>query len=294
LKHLISVGIMLAALQALAARPVVLVTDCGNWFDDQMAIIYLLISPDIELKGIIASQYGTPDGPLLAAKSIHNVLQSLGREKTPVWLGATAPLGTDRKPIRSEGALNLADLARKGQVNVLCISAATDVASAILLCGTAASNIRVTWVGGGPLPKGGRGDHNLANDVWAANVLFDSLAEMFWIPAVGSADAIQLTSQEIRERFGSFGRAGKALVSATEGIGREPATLWDLSAIGIFLYPGNGVTERVPAPSFNADYQIATEKGAKQVITYTQVRVERLLKRFADDLKAWARRPGEG
>lgn len=284
--------IALAAFASFGQRPVVLVTDCGNWVDDQLAIIRLLAAAEIEIKGIIASQYGAPGTEKSAFTSVNGLLKQFSAATIPVWHGAEGPL-KGSNPTRSEGATKLVELAKAGPISVLCLSAATDVASAILMDSASAKNISVTWVGGGPIPKGGRGDFNLANDVTAARVLFDSAASLAWIPAAGAAEEMRITGKELASRFGEIGKAGVAIKALAESAGGGGVTLWDLAAVEIFLRPGLGYVTSRPAPIINDDYTLSEGKDRKGVVTYTGLKKEQALADFEKSLQAWARRQRE-
>ncbi|MEP0765128.1 MAG: nucleoside hydrolase [Fimbriimonadia bacterium] len=280
-------ALMCVAVSAWSAKPVVVVTDCGNWVDDQLAIVYLLASPSVEVKGIVASHYGAPGTAKLAKEAVTKLLADLGSQ-VPVWQGAEVSLAEKPDQPASEGALQIATLAKQGRLDVLCFSAATDVAQA--LKEGAAAKAQVYWVGGGPLPKGGRGDFNLANDVRAAQMLFESPVTLYWMPAVGVADAIKLTGTEVRERFADYGTPGKLLKEVAATMGRSPASLWDLSLAGVYVRPGLGITETKPAPEITEDFRLVERKRGKDVVVFTRVRVEPVLHDFENALKAWAKR----
>lgn len=282
--------VLLTGTGAVAQRSVVLVTDCGNWVDDQIAIVQLLASTDVSLKGIVATQYGAPDTNRLAFDSVKSLLSSLDAS-IPVWLGGGSSL-TGEGPIESEGARKLVELAERGTLHVLCLAAATDVASAIRMSDKAAANMRVTWVGGGPLPKGGRGDFNLANDVPAARVLMNSAVSLTWVPAVGVADGIKMTGKEIRDRFGGFGKVGKALTGVVAAYEKKSATLWDVAAVGVFLRPAYGTTETQGAPDFNDDYNILPRKSGKSIVIYTKIRPDAVLAEFTRSVQLWGKSLG--
>lgn len=275
---------------AWPAKPVVIVTDCGNWVDDQLAIVYLLASPSVEVKGIVASHYGAPGTAKLAKEAVEKLLADLGSQ-VPVWQGAESSLSENPDQPASEGARRIVELARRGRLDVLCLSAATDVALA--LREGAGAKAQVYWVGCGPLPKGGRGDFNLANDVRAAQMLFDSPVTLYWMPAVGVADALKLTGTQVRERFADYGTPGKVLKEIAATMGRSPASLWDLGLAGVYVRPGLGVTETRPAPQITDDFRLVERKGGKGVVVYTRVRVEQVLQEFESALKAWAKRERE-
>ena len=275
------------AVSAWPAKPVVVVTDCGNWVDDQLAIVYLLASPTVEVKGIVASQYGAPGTAKLVKEAVTKLLAVLG-SNVPVWQGAEVSLSEKPDQPASDGALQIAALAKRGRLDVLCFSAATDVALA--LREGASAKAQVYWVGGGPLPKGGRGDFNLANDMRAAQMLFDLPVTLYWMPAVGVADALKLTGTDVRERFGDYGTPGKALKEVAATMGRSPASLWDLSLAGAYVRPGLAMTETRPAPEITDDFRLIDRKRGKGVVVFTRVRGEPLLQDFENALKAWAKR----
>lgn len=284
------VALIFVSVSALGAKPVVVVTDCGNWVDDQLAIIYLLASPSVEVKGIVASQFGAPGTAKLAKEAVARLLADLAVQ-VPVWQGADVSLSEKPDQAASEGARQIAELAKQGRLDVLCFSAATDVALA--LREGAAAKAQVYWVGGGPLPKGGRGDFNLANDVKAAQMLFDSTVTLYWMPAVGVADATKLTGTELRSRFGDYGTPGRVLKEIAATMGRAPASFWDLSLAGVYVRPGLGITETRPAPQITDDFRLVERRRGRGAVVFTRVRVDAVLQDFENALKAWAKRERE-
>jgi purine nucleosidase len=283
-RYVLFASMLVLAASSWGARKVVVVTDCGNWVDDQLAIMELLASPQIDIRGIVATHYGAPGTNKQAQESAKSVLKSLGASNIPVWLGADGPHPAEI----SEGAKKLVELGEAGDLYVLCIATATDVASAIQASPKAAGNFWVYWVGGGPLPGGGRGDFNLANDLGAARTLMSSSAKLTWIPAAGVADGLKLSGPDLKKRYGAYGKAGAMIGQLSETIGTQPASLWDLAAAVLFVRAGSGYAKTQPAPTINDDYQLVPNPNGKSVVVYTGLITEKILTEFDKSLKLMA------
>jgi purine nucleosidase len=135
-------------------KKVILICDTKNEIDDQMAIIYALNSPEIELLGIVSTQNNLRDGEDSVAIYHAEAQKILGLSKVRIeaYRGATHPYGLG--PERSDGSdfiirtvkENLGNKASK--VNILCTGPATDIVNVCSLYPDIKKTASFIWVGG--------------------------------------------------------------------------------------------------------------------------------------------------
>ena len=136
---------------------VVLDTDTYNEIDDQFALSWLMLSPELNTKALYAAPFfnenstGPEDGMRRSYEEIHKLLGLLGRD-APVFLGSPRYLPDEKSPVPSPAAEDLARRAEgyspENPLYVAAIGAITNVASAILLNPRVAENTVVVWLGG--------------------------------------------------------------------------------------------------------------------------------------------------
>ena len=139
----------------------VLDTDTYNEIDDQFALVYALLSPEIRLEAVYAAPFynerssDPADGMESSYQEILRVMGHLGIGSTEtVYRGSTKYLPSDQTPVESDAARNLVERAlapREGPLYVMTIGAITNVASAILMAPEIIERIVVVWLGGQPL-----------------------------------------------------------------------------------------------------------------------------------------------
>ncbi len=165
-------------------RRLIVNTDAKNEADDQYAIVHALLSPSLDVAGIIPAHFGEAK----SAHSMHDsrdevdlLLRLLGRDDVVVANGAAHAMLDAGTPVDSDGAqLIIREAHKPGPLFIIFLGPLTDMASALLLDPTIAENadLTVVWIGGTPYDgiTGGeaRGEYNLSNDVTGANVVFQS------------------------------------------------------------------------------------------------------------------------
>lgn len=208
---------------------VIIDTDAGAEADDQFAIVYGLLSPKLDIKGIIAEQFSghkKSDSMLLSYAEIKTVLSKMGLESSvPVYKGEMQALNeeankdglqlserTDLTEL-SEGVRFILEEAMKEDdrpLFVLNMGALTNLATALLHTPSIAEKIIAVWIGGGSYPIGHM-DFNLANDRIAANTVLESNIELWQIP-LGSYTKMAVSFYELFEKVQPCGEIGAYLV----------------------------------------------------------------------------------
>jgi purine nucleosidase len=256
---------------ARAQRRVIINTDAKNEADDQFAIVHALLSPTLNVRGLIAAHFGTRRSQHSMADSreeIELLLRLLDMTgKVTVADGAATALADERTPRESPGArLIIAESKLASQDDPLFVAflgPLTDMASAILLDPEILRrNVVLIWIGGvgyGGLASPPRIEYNLSNDVAAANVVFDSGITIWQVPS-SVYSMVSVGYAELEEKIGQAGPLGEYLIrqmrewNAThhpEPI--ESRSLGDSPAVSLMLYPQGGTFRIVPAPRFGAE-----------------------------------------
>ena len=241
-------------------------TDAKNEADDQFAIVHALLSPSLDIRGIVPAHFGTWRTDRSLQESHDEVMLLLElmemTERVRVEDGAPRALPDEQTPLSSPGADLIIEEAMNDDprtLHILSIGPLTDMASALLLePGIAERNLQLVWLGGGAWPAGGW-EFNLNNDLHAANVVFKSRLKMAQVPLNAFAQA-RVGYAELFERVYPHGRIGRYLVEQlvrhNEAIRAKRSwefhVLCDSSAIGVTLYPGAGDWEWRPALEFSA------------------------------------------
>jgi purine nucleosidase len=257
---------------------IVLDTDTKNEIDDQFALIYALLSPEIVVEAIHAAPftklgYPTPASGMEA--SYHEILTLLGHmsptPRIPVYKGSRAILSDPHTPVISDAATHLIDLAmqpRTSPLYVVAIGAITNVISAILLEPQIIEQIVVVWLGAHPTywtwdvgaavgslnHAGPTREFNFNNDPIGAIALFDSGVPLVWIPCKNVAEHLRTVPAEIDHYVAGCGDIGRYLASIFNTWVTRPAAskpLWDMATIAYLVNPTWVPTIKAPTPRFN-------------------------------------------
>ena len=158
-------------------------TDAKNEADDQFAIMHHLLTPYVDVRGIIAAHFeakyddSSPEKGTSMEQSYKEIVKILSLAKIddiPVYKGAVCPLQDDSALPQSEGAEFIIREALRDDSRPLYIAlmgGVTDLAIACLTCPEIEERIHAIWIGGGSYPAGGS-EFNLLQDIKAANHLF--------------------------------------------------------------------------------------------------------------------------
>jgi inosine-uridine nucleoside N-ribohydrolase len=207
--------LLAVTVQGQASKiPVVLSTDVGNEIDDQWAVAYLLLSPRFDVLGVMSAHAPTITAP--AGHTSYRILvdvveNRLGmRVHPPLIKGANVPLNDTKTPISSPAVKFLITQSRRfsktNRLNVLTIGAATDVASAILAEPSIVDRIQVIQMGF--TDEQGGEEFNIANDVYAAQVLLDSNVPLVIGPGNVCRASLSLTFDQAKQMLSNRGSIG--------------------------------------------------------------------------------------
>ncbi len=280
----------------------VLDTDTYNEIDDQFALAYALLARDaVDLQAVIAAPFSNDraatsnEGMQKSYEEICRILTLFGKEPEGfAWKGSTSYLPGRRIPVESEGAGRIIELAhiarsRGSKVYVLAIAAISNVASALLLAPDIVQDIVIIWLGGNELHFPETGEFNLRQDVWAAQVIFDTNVPLIWLPCRNVVSILGITLDELRPSLAPAGKLGEFLYSRSEElITKRKITskvIWDISTVAWFSVPQAFRSEVIPSPVLNDDRSWSMALGRHDITAVTSLDREAV---FADLFKKLA------
>lgn len=254
-----------------ARRRVIINTDAKNEADDQFAIVHGLLSPMLDVRGLIPAHFGTRRSQRSMEESREEVdllLDLMGLQgRVTVANGAPTAIPDETTPTDSAGAqLIIAEskLASDGdKLYISFLGPLTDMASAILLDPEIVHRpVVVIWIGGvgyGGLESYPGIEFNLSNDVAAANVVFGSGLEIWQVPS-NVYSMVSVGYAELDEKIGDTGPLGDYLIRQLHEFNDEhnaepleSRTLGDSPAIALMLFARGGTFRTRPAPRFGAE-----------------------------------------
>jgi inosine-uridine nucleoside N-ribohydrolase len=286
-------------------RRLIVDTDAKNEADDQYAIVHALLSPTLDVRGLVAAHFGTSRSArsmLDSREEIDLLLDLMSLTDVPVANGAPTPIPDEHTPTDSDGArLIVAEsllATPDAPLYVAFLGPLTDMASAILIDPDLVHRpVVVVWIGGpgydGILHEGRGIEFNLSNDIAAANVVFDSGVTIWQVPS-NVYSQVNVGYSELDARVAPHGELGAYLVSQlkewndTYQTGPiESRSLGDSPAIGLALYPRGGTFRMRPSPRFSPEGQYVPGAG-HPVKVAEAVDVRFLLEDFFHKLAAFA------
>ena len=295
-------------------RRVIVNTDAKNEADDQYAIVHALLSPSLDIRGVIAAHFGlrpgrSQQGMLDSRAEIDLLLKYLGMQDTVrVENGAPYAMPTFQIPVASPGAELIIEEAMRddasGPLHVAFFGPLTDMASALLLEPRIADrDVIVVWIGGGdyegrnPLPS--KPEFNLSNDIMAANVVFRSTLPVWQVPR-SAYKVTGVSYAELEEKVAPCGPLGRYLVDQLvewnertgTGVLPEFHRLGDSPAVGVLINPDAGQYHERPGLGFNYDGTYDTATEYRPVRVYESIDIRFLFEDFFAKLRRFARDQG--
>lgn len=287
-------------------RRLIINTDAKNEADDQFAIVHALLSPSLQIDGIIPAHFGerrTTHSMQESRDEVDLLLGLLGLTDVTVANGAPHAIPDATTPVDSDGARLIIKAAHTpGPLFVIFLGPLTDMASALLLDPTIADNpeLTVVWIGGTPYDgvTGGEqyGEFNLSNDVTAANVVFQSGLRVWQIP-MNVYTMVGVGYAELDARVAPHGELGAYLVRQLKEFNAanvdpeiEYRSLGDSPAVGVVLNSAGVVWRHHPVHVFGEDARMtAVTVEGKSVRVADSVDVRFLLEDMFAKIAAHAR-----
>jgi inosine-uridine nucleoside N-ribohydrolase len=252
-------------------RRVIIDTDAKNEADDQYAVVHALLSPTLDVRGLVPAHFGTER----STESMHQsraeidlLLELMDLDgRVTVANGAEMAIGDEASPAPSAGAeLIIAEsklASEEDPLFVAFLGPLTDMATAILLDPEIVDrDVVVVWIGGmgyGVDWSYPAVEFNLRNDIPAANVVFGSGITLWQVPATVYS-MVSVGYAELEEKIGGTSKLADYLIgqliewNATHhGEPIESRSLGDSPAISLILNPRGGVFRTIPAPRFGRE-----------------------------------------
>jgi purine nucleosidase len=293
----------------MGAQPphkVLVSTDAANEVDDQFAIVHALLSPVLDVRGVLPAHFGRA-GSRARSRDEVDLLQELLAPRTPVPVadGTDAPLPDERTPRPSAASALIRAEARSDarRLRIAVLGPLTDVASALLEDPALISaDPLVVWIGGPPYEgvAAYAPEFNLGNDVAAANAVFSSGVEVWQVP-MPVYTMLGVGHAELAERLAGTSALGDYLLERVVAFNAEVdygpmdyRSLGDSPAIGALLNPAGARWSLRPAPRFGDDAEIVgTVAGGRDVRVCEAVDARWLLEDMFAKLRAFGRRQEE-
>jgi len=240
----------LDGLVAPRAR-VIVDNDFGGDPDGLFQLAQHLLSPSVELRGIIGSRnyadgfYGAPGTAAHACEVANALLKSMRLEGcVPVVVGAEEALRDSATPVSSDAARFIVEEAMRDDVQtplyIACGGGLTNIASAWLIEPRIAGRLTLVWIGGPeyaglalPPPGAPALEYNLGIDIQAARVIFNESQIQLWqVPRDVYRQAL-VSQAELRHRLRGGVDAGNFLMDRMdELLGKSGRSLGEAYALG--------------------------------------------------------------
>jgi purine nucleosidase len=201
--------------------------DYGGDPDGLAELAQLLLSPSVEVRGVIGSRLrggdGWDDTPERAVVAAQAVVELTGRTgDVPVHAGSNHPLAEDRKPVISAGSEAIVTEAMRVDTDlplyVTCGAGLTQIASAWLAEPRIGPRLTLVWIGGSehrghaePPPGEGPLEYNLSIDPIAAQVVFNDSDIRIWQVPRNVYRMVMASRSELLVRMRSAGALGRYL-----------------------------------------------------------------------------------
>lgn len=292
--------------------------------DGLFALAHLLLSPSVEVRGIIGSHLRVGDGFDPSATQADNaarqatallaVLKLAGR--VPVLAGANQAMPTDSTPVQSAATRFIIAEALRPDARplyVLCGAGLTEIASAALTEPRIAQHLTLVWIGGPeypelalPPPGAAPLEYNLGIDVAAGRAVFNRTQLPLWQVPRNAYRQVLLPYAVLRTQVQPRGALGNYLAASLETLmarltqyhlnvgetyilGDSPLVL--LTALQSSFEPDPSSSEYVlrPAPRLTAQGTYAFDPAGRSIRVYRRLDTALLLSDFLAKLTLLAR-----
>lgn len=241
----------------------VLDTDTYNEVDDQFALVYALLSRELNVRAVYAAPFhnekseGPKDGMERSYDEIVRLLALMNiKAEGFAFKGSDRYMGT--VPCKNDAVSDLIERARTysedHKLVVASIGAPTNIASAMTLAPDIIKKIKIVWLGGNDYTYPSGREFNLMQDYEASCVLFDSKAELVQIPCWSVASHLMVGVPELRACMGSSAIATALADIVDEAVEGKPyltRVIWDISAIAYLINSKWVLTKKVHSPVLN-------------------------------------------
>ncbi|MEL6922527.1 MAG: nucleoside hydrolase [Bacteroidota bacterium] len=284
-------GIFLLSLNSCMAQTprikMILDSDTANEIDDLYAIIRTIPEKRFEVLGLSSAQWFhrlSGDSTVYASQRLNEELLALmGRSDLPHPIGSDIEMGMPwggREARDSPAAQFIIEAARDlpegDSLYVVCIGAATNLASAISMAPEIVPRLRVYVLGFRYDHEGyywNKDEFNIRRDLNAANFLLDTEGLDLHIMPISVAIQYQFDRAETFQKLKPMGELGSYLKG--KWLERFPDNdtwvMWDVALIEAILYPQWAPQVQVSTPP---------ENTARKVWMYTDIDEVKMLEEY--------------
>ncbi len=261
-------------------------TDAKCEADDQFAIVHALLSPKLIVKGLIAAHFGRDYTNETMMKSYEECvkLKGLLNADVGIYKGAKYPVKLNGDYEISEGAQLIVKEAMSDDSRPLFVvfqGAITDLACAYLIEPKIADKLTAIWIGGGSYPDGGSNEFNMANDINAANIVFDSPINLWQVP-MSTYGNVLVSLSELQLKVYPWGEIGKYLfeqmvefnnkfTEPTDWPRGESWGLGDSPVVGLVLDEYSGKYSYEDAPFVDENLNYHKRENARKIRVYNNI-----------------------
>lgn len=290
--------------------------------DDLFQVVHHLMSPAVEIRGIVASHLAPGDpfdqGPFTAQnaaarlRELFDVIDLDG--EALIWQGSDEAIVDRITPQDSPAARAIVAEAMREDPRplYLCVGGGlTETASAWLLEPRIAERLTVVWIGGPEHPGTAEPpgvdnpEYNLRIDLKAAQVLFNDSDLPLWQVPRNMYRQCLVSDLELRRRVGEQGRLGAFLLEAVRQVSRrgwaaghgfaETYALGDsplvlLTALQSHFQPDSSSSDHVvaPAPLLDDAGAYVAQADGRPIRVYTRLDVRLMFEDMFAKLEAFA------
>lgn len=294
-------------LQPPAKKPVpmVLDTDTYNEIDDQFAVVYALISDELDVQAIYAAPFlnnrstSAENGMEKSYEEIIRLLGHLGRSPEGFAYKGSRKFITDvTKPEKSPAVTDLIERAGKhtpeNPLYVVAVGAIPNVANALLLQPSIVSNIVVVWLGGNGHQWPHQREFNYQQDLRASRVLFDSGVPLVQLPCTPVVTHLATTLPEMERYVGGRGAIGDYLLNIFKDYHKDhfawSKVLWDMTAVAWVINPRWLPSDLVHSPIVTDNYTFSFDRSRHLIRTVNFVQRDPIFRDFFTKLEKKGKR----
>ena len=270
--------------------------------DDLFALAHHLLSPSVEVRGVIGSHLAPGDGLDPSGRSSENaariaaeLIDLMGLSgQVPVYAGAPTVLPDPTAPLPSAASQAIiAEASREAEppLFIACGGGLTDLASALMQAPDITERMTLLWIGGpeypdlaAPPPGSLSVEYNLNIDLNAARYIFNQTRLPIWqVPRNVYRQCI-VSLAELEERVLPQGRLGSTLYHSLDRVfelvgrraetyvlGDQPLVL--LTALQTLFEPDAASCDSVlmDTPCIGADGQYQPGSGTHPIRVFTRI-----------------------
>lgn len=292
--------------------------------DGLFQLAHLLLSPSVEVRGIIGSHLRVGDGfdnssiqaenAVRKAKELLNVM-GIGK-KIPVLPGSNIALTSETTPFKNAAVdLIVAEALRTDTtlpLYVLCGAGLTEIASALLTDSRISEKLTLIWIGGNeytdlafPPPNYSSPEYNLNIDIKAARVVFNSSKVKLWqvprdayrqtllpysqlllnVKPHGATGAyLAITLEELMKRIQKYVNVGETYI-----LGDSPLVLLTALQSSFEADPSSSHYAIKIAPNISEEGAYQFNPSGRNIRVYTKLDVQLMFNDFFAKLQLFAK-----